>query len=106
MWPPGGESTFVPCPAWSAGSRAPSSGNASCGLLGPATEIADQAQSTARVTGEAGIAAVQDEPMVCVQHELGRDHFFETQLDLQGSLARCQRGPVSDPEHMRIDGHR
>src|SRR5579871_2162011 len=58
------------------------SDHASDGLLGPAAEVVDQADLAARLTRETGVAAVQDQPMMRMQHELGRDHLLKTQFDL------------------------
>src|SRR5690348_15248207 len=63
-------------------------------LFRPAAKIVDQAYLAARLPGETGVAAVQDQPVMGVQHELRRDHLFEPQLDLERRLARRQPGAI------------
>ena len=40
-----------------------------------------------------------------VQHELGRDHLLQPELDLERRLAGRQPGAVADAEHMGVDRH-
>jgi len=49
-------------------------------------EIVDQAYLTARFAGEAGVAAMQDQPVMRVQHELGRNDSLQPELDLKRRL--------------------
>ena len=51
----------------------------------------------------AGVAAVQDQPVVRVAAERLRHDFLELGLDLVDRLARRQAGAVADAEDMRVD---
>ena len=74
-------------------------------LLRPAAKIVDQAYVAARLARQTDVAAVQDQPVMGVQHEFGRDHFLQPEFDLERRLARCEAGAVADAEHMGIDRH-
>jgi hypothetical protein len=52
------------------------------------------------------MAAVQDQPVVCVVQERRRDDPQQPVLDRAHRPARCQSGAVRDPEHVRIDRER
>lgn len=43
--------------------------------------------------------------MMRMQHELRRDHLFETELDLERRLAARKPGAVADAEDMGVDRH-
>src|SRR5262249_32780269 len=75
-------------------------------LLRPAAEIVDQAELAARLAREASVAAMQDQPVTRMQHELRRDDLLEPKLDLERRLARRKTGAIADAEDMRIDRHR
>jgi CysZ protein len=59
-----------------AGSRDEDAGHLDHGLLRPLAQIVDQTHLAARLARETRIAAVQDQPMMSMQHELVRDHAF------------------------------
>src|ERR1700757_233136 len=75
-------------------------------LFRPAAEIVDQADLAARLAGKADIAAVQDQPVMRMQHELGRNDLLKPELDFERSLARRKPGAVGDAEHVGVHGHR
>src|SRR3546814_5180545 len=54
----------------------------------------------------AGIAAVQDQPVMGVQQPLGRDHAHQRVLDRARRPAGCDAGAVADAEDMRVAGDR
>src|SRR6266699_801856 len=66
--------------------------HASDRLLRPAAEIVDQAYLTARLAGQASVPAMQDQPVMRMQHEFGRNDFFKTKLDLERRLAWREAG--------------
>src|SRR5579883_3000674 len=72
-------------------------------LFRPAAEIVDQANLAARLARQAGIAAMQDQPMMRVQHELGRNYFLKPEFDLERRLARRKPGTIGDAKYMGID---
>src|SRR6202048_2672476 len=74
-------------------------------LLPTAAEIVDQAYLAARLARQTGVVAMQDQPVMCVQHELGRNHALETKLHLERRIARRQTGPIADAKHMRVHRH-
>ena len=59
----------------------------------------------ARFARQAGVAAVQDQPVMGVQHEFGRDHLLEPEFDLERSIAGREPGAVADAKHVGIDRH-
>src|SRR5215475_15586744 len=63
------------------------SDDASDRLFRPAAEIVDQAYLTARLAGETGVAAMQDQPVMRVQHEFFRNDFFETKFDFKRRMS-------------------
>jgi hypothetical protein len=75
-------------------------------LFRPLAEIVDQTQFAARLARKAGIAAVQDEPMMGMQHELVGNHALQLELHVQHVLARRHIGAIADAEDMRVHGHR
>src|SRR5581483_6446279 len=81
------------------------SAQGSNGLFRPAAKIVDQADLAARLASKAGVAAVQDQPVMGVQHELRRDDFLEAELHLERRLARRKPGAIADTKYMRIDRH-
>src|SRR6056297_159329 len=82
------------------------------GLLGkvalswsPAAQVQYGTLGTAGLARLAGVAAVQDQPVVGVEQK-GLGHAFEQGLlDRQRRLSSGQSGSVADPEDMRIHGH-
>src|SRR5712675_2335319 len=79
--------------------------DASNRLFRPAAEIVDQAYLAAGLAGEAGVAAVQDQPVMRVQHELRRNHALEAKLHLERRIARGQACSIADPKHVRVHRH-
>src|ERR1044072_814259 len=72
-------------------------------LLRPAAEIVDDAALAQRLARDAGVAAMQDQPMmrmelVCVRHNL-----FEVQLALERRQSRRHGGAVADAKDVRVD---
>src|SRR6202008_3312088 len=53
--------------------------------------------------GSAHVAAVQDEPVMCVLSELGRRVRGQRLLDCARGFPRSEAGAVGDPEDMRVD---
>src|SRR4051794_2369152 len=74
-------------------------------LLRPAAEIVDQANITARFSREADIAAVQDQPVMRVQHELGWYHLLKPEFDLEWVVAGRHSRAIADAEHVGVDRH-
>src|ERR1700738_3963816 len=74
-------------------------------LLRPAAEIVDQAYLAARLARQTGVAAMQDQPVMCVQHELGRNHTLETKFHLERRIARRQTCPIADAKHVGVYSH-
>src|SRR6185295_3897643 len=70
--------------------------DASDRLLRPPAKIVDQTYLAARLAGEARVAPVQDQPVMGVQHEFGRDHLFQPEFDLQRRIAGRQPRAVAD----------
>src|SRR5476651_524899 len=64
----------------SQGDRASSSSHR---LFRPAAEIVDQADLAARLARKAGVAAMQNEPVMRVQHEFGGDHALKTEFHFE-----------------------
>src|SRR5580692_8059397 len=65
-------------------------------LFRPAAEIVDQAHLAARLARQAGVTAMQDQPVMGVKHEFVGDHPFEPKLHFQRRLARCKTGAIAD----------
>src|SRR5947208_12150780 len=61
-------------------------------LLRPAAEIVDDAALAQRLAGEAGVAPVQDQPVMGVQHELLRNDLEQAELDIERRFARREAG--------------
>src|SRR5258708_5680988 len=80
-------------------------GHASNRLLRPAAEIVNQAYLAAWLARQTGVAAVQDQPMMRVQHEFGGNHALKTKLDLERRRAWRQSRPIADAEHVGIHRH-
>ena len=74
-------------------------------LLPVFAQVGDDAGATAWPAGDAGIAPVQDQPVVRVVHELLRHHPQQTLFDLVDVLAGCDAGAVGDAKDMGIDGN-
>ena len=53
----------------------------------------------------AGVAAMEDEPVVGVVLEWRGDIVFDSAFDGVDVLARRDAGPISDAENMGVDGH-
>src|SRR5262249_49781828 len=75
-------------------------------LLRPAAKIVDQANLATRLAGKAGVTAVQNQPMMCMQHEFGGNDLLEAELDLERRLARRKTGAIGDAEDVGIDRKR
>ena len=75
------------------------------GLARPLAQVGDHAPLAQRPARQAGVAAVQDQPVVRVQHVLLGDHLEQLQLDRQRVLARRQPGAVADAENVGVDRH-
>src|ERR1700688_933103 len=69
-------------------------------LLRPAAEIIDQAHLAARLARQTGVAAMQDQPVMGVQHEFGWDHALEFEFDLKRGTAWRQPRAIADAKHM------
>src|ERR1700727_3865952 len=74
-------------------------------LFRPAAKIVDQTTRAAWLARKASVAAVQDQPVMGVQHEFRRDHALEPQFHFQRRLALRQPRAVTDAEYMRIHRH-
>ena len=75
-------------------------------LFRPAAQIVDQTFLAQRPPRQAGVAAVQDQPVVGVALVLVGHHLLEVHLDLERRLAGRQPGPVADAEDVRVDRDR
>jgi undecaprenyl-diphosphatase len=98
---PGGGSSS----ARSASSRWCCSAEAGSGdpLVGGIAEIGDHAALAGRAQRLAGVAPVQDQPVMRVPAEFRRNRFLQPELDLEHGLARRDPQPVGDAEDMGID---
>src|SRR4051812_7850626 len=56
-------------------------------LFRPPAKIVDHAYVAARLAGQADVAAVQDQPVMGMQHEFGRDHLLQGEFDLERIVA-------------------
>src|SRR5438105_15509642 len=74
-------------------------------LLRPAAEIIDQADLAARLARKTRVAAVQDQPVMRVPHELWRHHLLEPELNFERRIARREGGAVTDSKNMGVDRH-
>src|SRR5262249_53550566 len=72
-------------------------------LLGPATQVVDQALLAQRTARHAGVAAVQDQPVMGMQLEFIGYHLLEIRLDLARVLAGREAGAVADLEDVGVD---
>ena len=79
--------------------------HASHRLFGPTAEIVDQTDLAARLARQACVAAVQDQPVMRMQHEFGWNHLLQPELDFERRVARRQTCSVADPEYMGIHRH-
>src|SRR5262249_6843877 len=68
-----------------------------------AAEIAHHAGRAQRPSRHAGVAAVQDQPMMSVQLVFLRHLLLETEFDRENGLARSQIGAIADSEDMGVD---
>src|SRR4051812_47455273 len=75
------------------------------GLFGPAAEIVDETHRTSRRARQTGVATVQNQPVMRVQHEFFRDHALQTKLYLKWIFARRHSGAIANTKHVRVDGH-
>src|SRR5262249_32922967 len=69
----------------------------------PFADIGNQAFLAQRPARHAGVASVQDQPVVRVALVLVGHHLVELLLDLERGLAGRKSGAVADPEDMSID---
>jgi len=76
------------------------------GLFRRLAEVGDDAVLAFGLPRLAGVAPMQDQPVVGVVEVLVGDHLQETLLDLVRCLARRHQQAVADAEDMRIDGKR
>src|SRR5687767_6568320 len=74
------------------------------GLLPELAQVADHALRAAGLARDAGIAAVEYEPVVRVLEEFGGRELHQLQFYFEGILPRRQSGPVGDAEEVRVDG--
>ncbi len=68
-------------------------------------QIANDAFRTAGLASDAGVAPMQDQPMMRVDGVLGRDHAQQLLLHLERRRAGREPGAVGNTEHVRIDRH-
>src|SRR6185436_11061170 len=71
-------------------------------LFRPAAEIVDQANLAARPSGETGVAAMQDQPVMGMEHEFGRHHAQQFNFHLERRLARRKSRAIGDAKDVRI----
>ena len=69
-------------------------------------QVLDQAGATARLAGDAGVASMQDQPVVGVDQEFLWHHAHQALFHREHGLARCDPGAVGHAEDMGVDGHR
>src|SRR5271169_4570814 len=72
-------------------------------FLRPTTQISDDALLAQRLARQAGIASMQNKPMMGVQLEVRRHHLLEFLLDLEWIFSGRQPGAVADAEDVRVD---
>src|SRR5690348_4687835 len=72
------------------------------GLLAVLAQVADQALRAAGLARDADVAAVQDQPVMCVLHVLGRRELDELLFDLARVLAGREPRAVGDAKDVRI----
>lgn len=75
-------------------------------LLFELAEVLDQAGTAARLAGDAGIAAVENKPVVAVHLKLGGNHLQQLLFNLLDVLTGGKLCPVANAENMRIDRNR
>src|SRR5258706_14679206 len=75
------------------------------GFVLEATQVEHDALRALGLARHAGVAAVQDQPVMGVLHEFRRHHLQQLLFDRDHILARRQAHAVADAEDMRIDGH-
>ena len=68
------------------------------------TQILHDAFRTVWLARLAGVAAMQDQPMMGVLQEFFRNGLQQLQLNLQGCFTERQTGPVGDPENVCVHG--
>src|SRR5688572_20436138 len=73
------------------------------GLRSELAQVANEALRAPRLSRQANVAAMQDEPVVRVLQVLGRRELEELQLDLERVLPGRDSGAVGDPEDVCID---
>ena len=74
-------------------------------FLSPLTHLIDQALAAFRFARHAGIAAMQDQPVVGVLFVLIGDEFQQALFDFQDVFAGRQAGAVGYPEYVGIHGN-
>ncbi len=69
------------------------------------TQVFNQAGATARFTSDAGIAAVENKPVMHIQLEFRRDMLEQFLLHFVDILAGGKTGAVGNAENMGIHGY-